>query len=413
MANNTARIKGDDYQVLYFWKEAIKLFQDKHIEKVYYEEGEKAFDDVLVCYNEPIFWHNNGEKKLLSDYYQIKFKKREYQTFDFDELLDPGFTGGTAISILERLKDIVTDKGFISYTKRFTLVLRVKATGKLAELIEESSINVKKLDNNGYKRVKNKLLKALNVDIDTLRQILGHLRIIEGISRDELIDQLNLNFNNEGIKAIDNSTKVTVPHVDLIRTLYSEKNVKEYTKEILTSFLINEDLMTNIGLKGTSEVPDVSLHFQIANILDLGDKLKLTIKSGILNGSLKKVDYYKVRFFIQTSLNINQQLNAIPMDKTVKLNDWEFKMYHCEHKPPMGSVLMGANKTISEFEITLPKQNNIYMIAWLLNTDNQNPCMGNITLYYDGTSPKLGIPSFIMISDEQVRSAVKKAQGLN
>ena len=46
----SARMKGDDYQALVFWKYAVKMLRDdSEIAKIEFENGEvKSFDDIVT-----------------------------------------------------------------------------------------------------------------------------------------------------------------------------------------------------------------------------------------------------------------------------------------------------------------------------------------------------------------------------
>ena len=51
----SARMKGDDYQALVFWKYAVKMLRDdSEIAKIEFENGEvKSFDDIVIHYIGP------------------------------------------------------------------------------------------------------------------------------------------------------------------------------------------------------------------------------------------------------------------------------------------------------------------------------------------------------------------------
>ncbi|MCB5411226.1 SAVED domain-containing protein [Pseudogemmobacter faecipullorum] len=107
MADPSARWHGDNYQSRQFWIHAASLI-DEHrtdVAEVTFEaHGPKAFDDVVVRY-EPGRPNRRSPEPVIQDHYQIKWHTDLSGHFGFRDLIDPKFISGTAVSLLERLRD--------------------------------------------------------------------------------------------------------------------------------------------------------------------------------------------------------------------------------------------------------------------------------------------------------------------
>ena len=323
-------------------------------------------------------------------------------------------------SILERLKNIVTKDGFVPFETRFNLVLRAKINGKLAELVEETAINVDKLEKKGFILIRRKLEKELKVNTDELKLILRHLRIIEGRGQYELVEELNVSFKFLGIDAIDKQTKIIVPHISLIRNLYMEKNVIEFTLETLT-FHLEQERLYNGKLRYPENIStsDVFGNFQLTDIRYDAGIISFKVKCGIINSGDINIDSLKIRYFISNEIVVDKVTNAMKIADNVDIDfpfgTVNFDIYHYEYKPALGSINIGENKTISLFETIIPKHgvNSKYLLAWQITSPKRLPCLGSAWLKTTSETVILEEPRTFQLTDEHVKWAAKKASGLD
>ncbi|WP_200845152.1 hypothetical protein [Roseomonas sp. 18066] len=107
MANAVVpRHQGDQFQARIFWVHASSLLNPDHhnvIEVSYEADGPKGFDDVVVCYDPPHRGATNG--RVTVHHYQVKYHVVASGRFGFRDLVLPAFTGGTEVSILQRLRE--------------------------------------------------------------------------------------------------------------------------------------------------------------------------------------------------------------------------------------------------------------------------------------------------------------------
>src|SRR5690606_26063022 len=89
-----ARQQGDDFQARLFWMNAVHLLDDKSsIQKVLYETGPKAFDDVVVMHSAEGARQDHRGRPILIDHMQCKWHVRPGD-FGYEHLTDPEFSGG-------------------------------------------------------------------------------------------------------------------------------------------------------------------------------------------------------------------------------------------------------------------------------------------------------------------------------
>lgn len=103
MANSiVARIYGDEYQQLVFWKYALRMLDDEsNIESVCYEYGKiKSFDDIVIKYISPKKFRDTS---IDREYIQVKFHMVDNQLFTIDNLISPSFINATSESLLHKL----------------------------------------------------------------------------------------------------------------------------------------------------------------------------------------------------------------------------------------------------------------------------------------------------------------------
>jgi hypothetical protein len=240
----SARIRGDDYQALFFWSHAIKLFHNHtSVEKVIYEaENIKSFDDVVVVYKKEKPIIDCRDNKIYMDCYQVKFHVTQNGAFKWEELKNPKFINATSVSIMQRLvyahRIYCKDNGV-----RFFLVApwTVHPEDVLAKLLSnnEGEIRVDKLfDDNiapGTKTIRKDMCKHLEINEDELKSVFKSLRIWKNSDTiDRLTDHLNKEFEYCGFKQIDKASRSN-PYVELVKK-WSLNGITEFSKD----FIFNE-----------------------------------------------------------------------------------------------------------------------------------------------------------------------------
>jgi hypothetical protein len=103
-----ARLWGDDYQALLFWREAVSLLAPQtKVAEIAFENGLSPFDDLHVLYGS----ERSTERGDLirSDLFQAKYSVDYQRRLGFRSLTDPSFFG-TKQSLLQRMK-LLADSG--------------------------------------------------------------------------------------------------------------------------------------------------------------------------------------------------------------------------------------------------------------------------------------------------------------
>lgn len=200
--------QGHDYQARFFWIHASALRDpdQTHVTEVSYEaDFPKGFDDVVVRYDPP----RPGSQgyRVAVHHYQIKFHVVAPGRFGYDDLVDPKFTGGEAVSILQRLQEA---KRKSPREAAFTLVTtdRIKEGDQLLELLsnDDRRLRLDKLfvsgsDRSKMGRVRKLWREHLHLeDDDQLREVLGGFGIHEGhVSLEQMRDAVNDRFRVVGL----------------------------------------------------------------------------------------------------------------------------------------------------------------------------------------------------------------------
>jgi len=247
----SARIQGDDYQALFFWMFAVKLFQPHtSVEKVIYEaDNVKSFDDVVVYYRDDKPFLDCRHKKIYMDCFQVKFHVTQEGSVTWDGLQDPKFINATSYSIMQRLlnahrKYYVDDRGV-----RFNLVSpwQIHPDDVLAKLCsnQEGEIRLDKLFDDdkppGTKLIREQMKKHLDINDDELYRVIESLRIWkDSFTMHSLKAQLNREFLYLGFKPIENSSCLN-PYTELIKQ-WNIRGVNEITKDFIVDECRREGL---------------------------------------------------------------------------------------------------------------------------------------------------------------------------
>ncbi|MFD1607498.1 hypothetical protein [Oceanobacillus luteolus] len=210
-----ARMLGDDYQALYFWLKVCEMFQPhNNIEKVGYEYDQiKAFDDVVVFYNEKV--PDKSMTPIVADYFQLKFHVTNSEYFTYENLMDPKAINATSVSILQRIHNAQKEFTPTGEHIRFYIVTpwHPHPDDALKELIsnEDGQIRLDKLSQGGPRSKFGKVREAWKDHLgvatdDELMTALKPVRFNLGTRTiTELQAQLNESLLINGFKPISNT----------------------------------------------------------------------------------------------------------------------------------------------------------------------------------------------------------------
>lgn len=220
-----ARHDGDDYQSRLFWLHACDLFDPTtHVVAVAYEEvGTKAFDDVVVYYDDTM--RDEDGVGLVADHLQAKFHRRPSGAVTLAGLMDPAFIGAERYSLLQRLRDAHHLHTVAGSRRRFILETpwEIDPHDALAQIVSLADEAVRLTLDAGPRshagRVRTQLLEHLGIeDIEELRAILQAFRLRRGPSLPELYRRLNERLRSVGFRPVEAGTRVH-PYDDLTRRM--------------------------------------------------------------------------------------------------------------------------------------------------------------------------------------------------
>ena len=249
----SARMQGDDYQGLFFWLYAVKLFHPHtSVSKVLYEaDNVKSFDDVVVYYREDKPLLDCRHNKISMDCFQVKFHVTQEGAFTWDGLKDPKFINAASVSITQRLLNAHRKYCMGNNNVRFHLVApwQIHPDDVLAKLHsnDEGEIRLDKFfDDNkqpGTKTIRKEMAKHLNVKEDELYKVFETLRIWKDFyTIQRLTEELNREFLFLGFKPIDSSSCLN-PYLELIKQ-WSTRGITEFTKNFIITECSREGLFT-------------------------------------------------------------------------------------------------------------------------------------------------------------------------
>lgn len=262
-----ARQQGDDYQARIFWLEACRLFSRySKVARVAYEfKGIKSFDDVAVVYSAPIPDERGGT--VCADFYQAKYHVDLKGNLTWEAMIDPAAIGATSVSLLERLRDAVTDHAGTG--ARFNLISAwpIHPDNDLAEVVSRRNgeLRLEKLfDGTTDASAKGKIRKAwrerlkLATDED-LKRIVTPLRIHAPYqSLEALSKELNFRLEFAGLKPVDDG-HVGHYYDDLIRKLHGN-GTHDFDRDALRTCCEGEGLW-------------------IGRVAEVGDRIPIGIRS--------------------------------------------------------------------------------------------------------------------------------------
>lgn len=212
-----ARRRGDDFQAYCFWKRVCRmLLPDSDIQKVGFElnGGYTAFDDVAVVYKNGRPWRDGI---MEAEYIQVKYSVGYDKAITLETLLDPGFINATSVSLMQRLRDAVTQMQKHSRNHCFVLLApwQLERDDVLAKLYrrEDGGLNVDRLFDGTTIRgemgkVRKRLVDHLDLaDEEELRPILDQFRIaVVYEDLQQIREELWRDINAAGLRPFDLSS---------------------------------------------------------------------------------------------------------------------------------------------------------------------------------------------------------------
>ena len=244
-----ARQDGDEYQYLYFWYYAMKMFEsDEGIEKIEFESDErKYFDDFVVFYKKESFPKNYLNHPISKEFFQIKYHVRNTELLSIDNLINKKYIGKKT-SILERLKELNDKYNPDDIHYIFISTHDIDSNDELYELIsnEEGQISLEtlyegKTSRSKMGKVREKFKNHLNCSDDELKEILTPFRFKKGMSRESLIDIINDKLTLYGFEIIKPSSNIN-KYCQLISKWHS-KNQTKITKDFIIKECKEEGLI--------------------------------------------------------------------------------------------------------------------------------------------------------------------------
>jgi hypothetical protein len=238
-----ARIQGDDYQALFFWNYALKMFSTySGVEKVVYEaDNVKSFDDIVVYYYKDKPRIDNRNNPVYVDYFQVKFHVVNNDSFTWERLMDPAFINAKSVSILQRLHNVQKQYAINGHGARFYLVAPwpIHPDDDLGAIISNNDGEFR-LDKLFDGRPRTKMAKIRQVimhhlDImseDELKKVLMPFRIwCNSFNMQDLFEKVNEKLFTLGFKPIENNSIIN-PYIELIKE-WNLRGIKEFSKKFI------------------------------------------------------------------------------------------------------------------------------------------------------------------------------------
>ena len=257
----SARLKGDDYQIRFFWYKAAEMLrQGSIIEKISLERDDVSLvDDVGVHYITPGL--KVGLENILDDYYQVKYQVSQKRSINIDNLLDPAFFN-TKESFLKRLYTSYQNIHKSNSNLRMHLVNNYSwdSNDKTLEFLDAEG-HFRDSFFNGTSRskvgkIRKRILDHLNIDEHEGKEFLSKVNFEHGfLSSNNLRHWICDRFLIANLYPYD-SNRLHSPYDDLGRK-FIENGKQEFTAEELRSICEEEGLIltdptifgTRIGIK--------------------------------------------------------------------------------------------------------------------------------------------------------------------
>jgi hypothetical protein len=208
----TARRNGDIFQARIFWLRAARLlFPDSPIQRVAFEKGPRAFDDIWVDFMPERGPQDQGGTPLIREHIQCKWHVSP-GSYGFAELVDPEFVNANARSLLQRAHVAQLEISGDTPGVRFKLVTNwtVDRGDPLKDLIgmRSGALRANRLfdgstDRSKAGKVRKLWREHLGIDDPALGQFAASLAFGQASdSLDDLREQLDLAFLAAGLRRI-------------------------------------------------------------------------------------------------------------------------------------------------------------------------------------------------------------------
>ena len=237
---------GFDYQAVWFWIQASRLFQpSSKVYKVVFEANQcKAFDDVVVYYQQEVVDERNNPCK--ADYYQVKFHVDHSNMLRWKALIDPGFINAEKFSLLQKLQLAQKQYAPNGLGARFYLITNwfIDPNDFLAELVSNDGgeIRISVLHSKRMQALRDCWKKHLGLASDEeLERVLRPFRIHITSTLNNERATLNSHLASVGLQPPDPS-RVVSPFEDLVRKCL-ERGENEFTKDRIYEICSREGLL--------------------------------------------------------------------------------------------------------------------------------------------------------------------------
>lgn len=272
-----ARQDGDEYQYLYFWHYAMKMFNpNEGIEKIEFESDERRyFDDFVVFYKKEYYPKDYLNNSISKEFFQIKYHVKNTKLLSIDNLINEKYIGAKT-SILERLKILNEDFNHEDIHYIFISTHDIDPNDELYKLIsnEEGQILLETLFDNTTNRskmgkIREKFTNHLNCSDEELKELLTPFRFRKGMSMGDLIDTINDKLSIYGFELIEPSSNLN-KYTQLIKKWHS-KNQTIFTKDIIFKECAEEGLIEDSNkLRGFNDeimdrINDINSEFKEKN----------------------------------------------------------------------------------------------------------------------------------------------------
>ncbi len=271
----TPILLGEDYQHLYFWIQAARLFmEDDPAEIVFIEHPIiQAFDDVVAVNRVPLYSHDN--RLIEVDHYQLKYHVDGRETIRALDLSTPSFIGATKHSLLDKAY-AATKNGDIP--KRLTLVTawRFDPHDILRTLISnnDGEIVTPKLFVDGPNSEVGKVREAWRAQLggvtdDELERVLRHLRIRDNVPLYRLKQDLAFALALAGF-APPSEGELDNPYVSIVRR-FIQGGPREHRATSLRPFLEKAKLWRGRPLRAEADPRDIAIKSFSRGAINLED----------------------------------------------------------------------------------------------------------------------------------------------
>ncbi|HEY9777219.1 MAG TPA: SAVED domain-containing protein [Planktothrix sp.] len=223
-------LRGDEYQILWFWLQSCKLFNPRtKVVAVEFESNDvKGFDDVVAHFGGLV---DQLGRPHIRDCYQIKFHVTGNGSITGKALCDPAFINAETISLLQRLHAAYKkDNGDAAGCSYILLSpWQVHPDDVLAKVFDLSDDSID-WDRLAEGKTSKSATGALRQDWrdhlklasdEELRQVISRLRLSQTGSIDDLRRRLNENLMMAGLRPIDQSSDVD-PYQEVARELLKQ-----------------------------------------------------------------------------------------------------------------------------------------------------------------------------------------------